>query len=551
MACSIRNEGKEERLSSGNSGIDIGRNPDGTFALGHEGIGGRPKGSVNYKNKILDAFRTFYLEDLDWLKSFHENFKASTLNPNSDAAKFMAERLYSKEVLEELDEFLTRGAKRELAFLRYMIYIDLFDEQREALLTQKPWIISIGGRRAGKTKNWSSLLVDRSIVHDKGVALYLGRTAKSAFEMIWRPTVECLKMIGVEFEQHIGTQNLLLGNGVEIQVRGRNTKEDIENLRGKPYFLAIVDEIQSDATEKLKYIVKDILEPAGKDFTDSQIALGGTPPRVPGNYAEAMYMSMRQDIKRLSWDMSVNPHIPESERDLEKTRIQRGFTENDPTWQREYLGRVGTYDVDALVLRLKDNNAFTDEELAAWIASQSVADIRFTAGMDFGFEDADALAIIAYSITKPERFLVYEWKARRQSTEEIAAATRAGIEYISKSPMFERVENKSLQIYADTGGNKITPNDLAVTYKLPIQPAYKAEKEMGFELLQGEARVGSFKARREGPLWEECLRTVYARDEQDRLTRTIDDETYHPDMIPAVTYGMRPVWMFGRQRGEE
>ena len=40
--------------------------------------------------------------------------------------------------------------------------------------------------------------------------------------------------------------------------------------------------------------------------------------------------------------------------------------------------------------------------------------------LDFGFEDADAFGIVAYSTSRPERFLVYEWKARRQGTEDIA-----------------------------------------------------------------------------------------------------------------------------------
>jgi hypothetical protein len=52
--------------------------------------------------------------------------------------------------------------------------------------------------------------------------------------------------------------------------------------------------------------------------------------------------------------------------------------------------------------------------------------------------------------------------------------------------------------------------------------------------------------RRGGPLWEEALRTVYARDEQDRLTRVVDDSTFHPDAIPAAIYAMRPVWNFTR-----
>jgi hypothetical protein len=288
--------------------------------------------------------------------------------------------------------------------------------------------------------------------------------------------------------------------------------------------------------------------------------IAGTGPRVRGTYWEALFLGqwsdgrpLYPDALRLNWNMSHNPFIPDFETVLATIRAEKSLSETDPLYQREYLGRIA-YDDDALVLRLGDQNAFTDDELRAWIESQSVADIRFTAGLDFGFEDADALEIIAYSITRPERFLIFEWKARRQGTAEVAEAVNRGLEYVRESPLFTRVENKSLLIYADTGGNKITPTDLSRMNDkhgkpLPILPAYKADKDMGFELIQQEARTGHFKARRGGELWEECLRTVYARDDQDRLTRVVDDETYHPDAIPAAIYAMRPVWMFTRGGG--
>lgn len=541
-------------MSNGDNGTTIGRNEDGTFAVGNPGGPGRPKGSISYKNRVLDSFKTFYLDDIEWLKRYHANFKEAALNPASDPGKFIAERMYAREVVAELDEALTRGIKRDIAFLRYMIYLELFDEQREALLTQKPWIVNIGGRRAGKTRSWASVLVDRCLTHDKGVALYLGRTAKSAFEMIWRPTVETLKAIGVEFEQHISTQSIAFANGVEIQVRGRNSKEDVENLRGKPYFLAVVDEIQSDATEKLRYIVKDILEPAGKDFVDSQIALGGTPPRIPGNYAEEMFLSDRKDICRLNWNMSVNRHIPESERDLEKTRIEKGYGVNDPTWLREYVGKVGSYDTEALVLHFHEGNYFDEADLPAWINSQPITDLFFSGGIDYGFDDQDSCVIFLASQSKAERFLMYEYKGNRTGITDFADKVKLGISRVAGNPIFSKAVDKQITFYCDTEGlgKKIT-YEFASQFGLSVQQAYQGQPDVMLEMLQDDVKMARVKVRRpvvldgkkvESELEQEGRKIVFARDPvTDALTRRVDDDAFHPEITKAALYALRYVWL--------
>jgi hypothetical protein len=523
------------------------------------GKSGNPVGrkpGTGYKQRALQAFQGLMAgkDGEEFLRSYLNNFKTNAKKPDTWQARFLAERLFKENVLDEIDEMLTRGEMRETAFLSYRLHKRAHDVQRQILFSMAKHGYLMAGRRSGKTEAFLLWFADKFIRKPNARCLYVGLTITKAMGLMWQPMIDLFGELGIKIKEHSRVDGRIVTDGGGLmQFGGNSSKDDREKNRG-PYWDGIaIDEAQSQ--KELLYLIESILSQTLID-TNGQLLVGGTGPRTRGTYWEALYLGQWSDGKplypnamRLNWNISQNPFIPDYENVLANIRAEKNLSETDPLYQREYLGRIA-YDDDALVLRLGDANAFTDDELSAWVASQSVADIRFTAGMDFGFEDADALGIIAYSITRPERFLVYEWKARRQSTEEIAQATRAGIDYINTSPLFARVENKSLLIYADTGGNKITPNDLAVTYKLPILPAYKAEKEMGFELLQGEARTGHFKVRRDGPLWEECLRTVYARDEQDRLTRMIDDDTYHPDMIPAVTYGMRPVWMFGRQGGQ-
>ena len=519
---------------------------------------GRPPGT-GYKQKALTAFMGLLSgkDGEQFIRSYLTKFKTQAKKSDSWQSRFMAERLFRDNVLDEIDEWITRGQKRDQAFLRYMIYMDCFDEQREALATTKPWIINIGGRRGGKTKGWAALLVDHAITRDKGVALYLGRTAKSAFEMIWRPVIETLKLLGISFEPHIATQSIILPTGVEIHVRGRSTKEDIENLRGKPYFLSVIDEIQSDQAEKLKYIIRDILEPAGKDFVGSQIAMGGTPPRVPGNYAEEMYLSNRDDIKRLSWNLSVNPYIPAEERDLEKTRIAKGFKETDPTWLREYIGKVGSYDVEALVFRLEPANHFKEAQLVNWIASQPVTDIFLAGGIDYGFDDFNSAIIVLASESKGERFLLAEYKGHRQSTSEFGNEIKRIMGLVVGNPILRAI-SKQLTFYCDTEGlGKQLTHDLASMYGLSVQQAYQGQPDLMVEMLQDDIKDARFKVHEKqivsgeeiiGPFEQESYKIVFERDPvTEQLSRRIDEETgIHPEITKSVLYAMRYVWMKSR-----
>jgi hypothetical protein len=166
--------------------------------------------------------------------------------------------------------------------------------------------------------------------------------------------------------------------------------------------------------------------------------------------------------------------------------------------------------------------------------------LRLTAGLDYGFIDSDAFVIVLFSISRPERWVVFEHKGNRTGVTELADAMKAGIAMASAA----YPQAGSYNIYADTGGGtKKISYELMSQYGLPVQDAYKANKDMAVEILQDEVRRGVFKAKRDSIFADESLKTVFARNERDELTRIIDDDTYHPDLLDAILYGMRFVWV--------
>lgn len=515
---------------------------------------GRPPGT-GYKQRALRQFMGLLSGDEGekFLREYLTKFKQGANRQDSWQSRFLAERLFKDNVLDEIDEWLTRGEKRERAFLHYRIHKQATDIQRTILFSMARYIFEMAGRRAGKTVGFSDWFADEFVDHGDARCLYIGLTSTTAMGLLWTPMMNKLEDLGIKIKAHNRVEGTITtqDDGI-MKFGGNNTQDEREKNRGPWWDRVVIDECQSQ--KSLRYLVESIILPTLIDKA-GQLACGGTGPRVRGTYWEELFLGAKADgtpvypdALRLNWNLSHNPFIPDYENQLAMIRAEKNLKDTDPLYIREYLGRIA-YDDDALVLRLGDQNAFTDAELKAWIDSQPVTDVRFSAGLDFGFEDADALAIVCYSTGRPERFLIYEWKANRKSTQEIAEAVKAGIAYVRDCPLFTRLTNKDFYVHADTSGNKITPFDLAQTFNLPIQAAYNQEKEMAFELLQNDVRAGIFKCRRVqngevAPLWDEALKTVYQRNEADQLTREIDDETYHPDIMRAVHYAVRPIQLF-------
>jgi hypothetical protein len=527
---------------------------DTQFKEGKAGGPGRPAGT-GYKQRALQSFMGLLSgsEGEQFLRDYLSKFKMGAKKQNTWQSRFLAERLFKDNVLDEIDEWLTRGEKREIAFLHYRLHKESTDMQRQILFTMSKYLFLMAGRRGAKTVGLRQWFADEFIDHGDARCLYIGLTSTTAMGLLWTPMLDKLEDLGIKIKGHNRVEGTITTADDGIMKFGGNATQDEREKNRGPYWDRVgIDECQSQ--KQLRYLVESIILPTLIDKA-GQLAMGGTGPRVRGTYWEEVFLGVKpdgtpvySDALRLNWNLTHNPFIPDHEHQLEMIRAEKNLKETDPLYIREYLGRIA-YDDDALVLRLTEENSFDDAQLKAWIDSQPVTDVRFSSGLDFGFEDADALAVVCYSISLPQRFLVYEWKANRKGTEEIAQACRAGIDYVNTSPIFSKVVNKNFDIHADTGGNAITPFDLNNTYHLPIQAAYNQEKEMAFELLQDETRRGVFKCRKDGPLWDESLKTIYKRNEQDQLTREIDDETYHPDQMRAVHYAMRPIQLFTGGQG--
>ncbi len=520
---------------------------------------GRPKGT-GYRQKfatrlaeLLDAATdpsdpnspTLGQQVIDgFLKDFREG--------DATTKAQLRRMLVKEDVLDYMDAIYQRERKEDMDFLAYRLQKGAGDHAQTILRSRETVHVHMAGRRGGKTDPAARWLVEPLIVQEGGRSLYMGLSLAKAMDQIWDLAIRLAEELGFNvIDKSRIDGRFVLSNGSVFQVSGNTTIDERNKQRGFWWNRIAIDECQSQ--KALPYLHDEIFGPTLLDKKGSLMFLG-TGPRVRGTYWDELWTDLRSDgskigrkALRLNWNISDNPFIADREHALEAVRAEHGWQENNAVYIREYLGQIA-YDDDALVWRLGEENYFADDQLSQWISSQPVADIRFSSGLDYGFEDADGFGIVVYSTSRPESYLVYEYKARRTGTQELATAIRAGLDYIATNPLFRNVENKHCPIYADTGGAaKKIGFDLATQYHLPIQDAFKANKDMAVELLQDEIRRRMFKVKKGGAFDEEALKTVFARNERDELTRVVDDETYHPDVADAILYAKRPIWLFQRR----
>ena len=364
---------------------------------------------------------------------------------------------------------------------------------------------------------------DAEAAHDAGTIVYVTKTVSQAYKNVWQYLIDFATVSRVPYKASSADYTIQFDTGTKILLSGSDTIDQVDKLRSQPYLAAFVDEVQSIKYARL--LVDEIIRPATKDFTDPLIVLAGTAPRAATTAWEEWWTNAGMDTLKLHWTMKENIFIPNHETVLEVVLKEENLTPDHPRFQREYLG-VFMYDTEARVYLIDEKNYFGWGEFDSWCQppagwhvprprvpygvadpdeDQVWDDIRFAGGLDYGFSDSDAFVITAFSISKPERYILYQYKQNHTGVGDIAAAVRRGIEEVAgKSEIFRRaLERDEFKIYCDYAGagSKIT-FDLRNSYNLPVVNAIKQDKDGAIDMLQEDIRTGRLKLEKDSPFDE-------------------------------------------------
>jgi len=402
-----------------------------------------------------------------------------------------------------------------------------FPQQNSFVEDTSRYISAQCSRRAGKTNGLALRFFKTLEKHPKSQCIYLGLTLESAREILW-PVLQEINdkyQIGCSFTESKLTMKH--PNGSTLRLFGADMKNFIKRLKGRKYPGVGIDEAQ-DFGIHLQSLVDDVLTPSIADYTDGWLALTGTPGPVPQGYFFDVTKNHKYGYSHHEWTLLDNPHMPDPESFIADIIKKREWQPDNPTLLREYRNQW-VLDVESLWVRYSAaKNHYQDLPSGhAW---------SYIMGVDIGYNDADAIAILAWSDTSPETYLVEECITKKQGlTELVEQMNRMHKKYdISKVVM-------------DEGGlGKKLAEEVRRRHAINVEPADKLRKQENVELLNDSLRLGKFKAKNNSRFAQD---SYLIQIDWDRTTpnKIVVKKKPHSDIIDAVLYAFKESYAFTHQ----
>lgn len=395
----------------------------------------------------------------------------------------------------------------------------VFKPQDEFVHDPSRFIAALCTRRAGKSNGLARRYLRTMQKYPRSLCPYLALTRDSAKNIMWEMLKEHTEeeKIKADFTEHNLT--MTIENGARLQLFGADMKNFIRRLKGIKTPGAAIDEAQ-DFGSHLITIVDDVLTPAIIDYPDGWIALTGTPGPIPFGYYYDVTDQGKYGFSVHKWSIVDNPYQQDPQGFINDIIAKKQWLPDHPTLLREWRGQW-VLDLDSLVYKYdKLKNDYTSVDYSK--------DWEFVVGVDLGFDDADAIAVIAWHKHHKLAYLVHEEIHVGQTITELAGQIDSVIKRFDP-----------LKVVMDTGGlGKKIAEEMRRRYTLPIIAAEKVRKFEFIELLNDAMRMGRFFAKKESRFAEDCGRIKWETDLVNPEKPKISDN-FHSDITDAVLYAYR------------
>lgn len=426
--------------------------------------------------------------------------------------------------------------------VKFVLKDFLFDKQLHFVEDPRPYKLAVCSRRSGKTVACAAHLIEVATTTPDVVCLYITLARNNAKKLIWPELQKINRLYKLNGAEDMTELSMTFPNGSIIYCSGAKDRSEIEKFRGLALKICYIDECQS-FRDYIEELVDDIITPALLDYAGSLILIG-TPGAIPaGFFAECAgavkdKMSKAESWSHHKWTFFDNPFIPKKsgkthQELLDRELKRRGVSMSDPSIQREYMGKW-EFDVDSLWIRYSEAvNHFDD------LPEKERAKYHYIMGIDLGFNDADAIGILAWSEHSPITYLVEEKVTRKQGITELVDQ----VNELSKKYVISKM-------VIDEGGlGKKIAEEMRRRHSLPVELADKARKQENVAFLNDALRRGHFKAKRNSMFAQDTMRVEIDRS-KSRPDKIKVSDKYHSDIIDAVLYAFKESPSFSYQPPE-
>lgn len=427
-----------------------------------------------------------------------------------------------------LKEALARQLQK--ADVKPIVLNDNFPKQNAFINDTARYIAAQCSRRAGKTNGLAYRFHKAMAKYPKSQSIYMGLTLDSAKGAMWPAFEEFNERykLGYQFVESKAT--IFHPNGAKLRIVGADMKNFIKRLKGRKYPAVAIDEAQ-DFGAHLESLVDDVLTPSIADYPDGWIATTGTPGPVPQGYFYEVTCNGKFGFSLHNWTLYDNPNMPNPKEFVADLIKRKEWSSDHPTLKREWLNHW-VLDLQALWIRYQaDINDYT--------VLPTEHKWNYVMGVDIGFKDADALAVLAWSPTCPETYLVHEDIKAKQTISEL----------ITQIDQLQKQYNV-YKIVLDEGGlGKKIGEEIRRRFGCPLVPADKANKQDNVEFLNDHLRLGRFKAKSNSQFVKDSY-VVQIDWEKSTPKRIALKSNFHSDIIDAVLYAFRESYAFSHKPHE-
>lgn len=415
--------------------------------------------------------------------------------------------------------------------LRKALVLDgRFTAQNKFIEDSSRYIAVQCSRRAGKTNGLAIRFLRTLERHPGSQCLYLSLTRESAASIMWPVLQEFNERynIGCTF-----TESKLLmthPNGAKLRLLGADMKNFVKRLKGIKTPGVAIDEAQ-DFGAHLQSLVDDVLTPAMSDYPDSWIALTGTPGPVPMGYFFDITHDKKYGYSNHAWTLLENPYMPNPAAFMADLQQKRQWADTNPTLLREWKNNW-ILDVESLWIQYNEaRNHY--QELPS-------GNYNYIMGIDLGYNDADAIAVVAWNETSNRTYLVEEAVTNKQGISELVAQVTA---------LQQKYDVSKLVIDQGGLGLKIA-EEMRRRHHIPVVGADKQRKQETVAFLNDALRTQTFMAK-SGSRFAQDSYLVQIDWDKTTPDKIVVKKNPHSDIIDAVIYAFKESPAFTYQKPKE
>jgi hypothetical protein len=459
------------------------------------------------------------------------------------------------------------GVDRNRARAREMLR-SLHPVQKALVTDPAPHISGLCPRRAGKSYAAAAAALITGEAKPGSICLIISLNLKQLKRLYWAGGPSGLFTLDKKFGLGLKFNGTELrwehSNGSIGYLLGCDDADQLEVIRGLEADLYIVDECKSFAPKMLERLIDDIIDPQ-RETRNGRLILIGTPGNHPsGPFYQAtcpravdqdgrpylIHASTTDDWNRTAesdllwsahtWTLQDNVAAPWQWNGALRKKRSKRWTDDDPVWQREYLGKW-TNVTEGTVYRYAD---MLPTGKVSWVPSRTDtnptglppegAPWHLIGGLDLGFNEPTAFVIAGYSQRLQELRHVWDVSTQHMLVPDVADMIRTA------QARFGRLEH----IYADMGNLGKMIVETLMKEGFPLERAEKREKNDFIELLNGSFYRGEVKIiedSRPNSLHNQLITNQWALGDNSfadlaRAGRLVEDKSVPNDTADAFLY---------------